>query len=252
MLDEKFLLRFRELYDNKFIFGVSKIEDQTPPISVPTKLISPIAPKSNPKKHIAAGLLDMIRENIKGCEKELEEEIEGKCKSLNDDEDKHDDNDDDDDDDKDQDKHDDNDDDDKDEDKHDDNDDDDKDEDKDDKSKDDKSKDDKSKDEKDDKSKKDDDEFSDSLSDFDEDFKDSVSELGESESEDLSPKSTKTGCTTCKKHLNPKDKKIYKSMIAGKDSKFICVYFCNLNCFKKMNDWPCHKKIKKNKKIKKK
>jgi hypothetical protein len=243
MLDEKFLLRFRELYDNKFIFGVSKIEDQTPPISVPTKIISPIAPKSNPKKHIAAGLLDMIRENIKGCEKELEEEIDGKCKSLNDDEGKHDDNDDNDDDEKD--------DDDKDDDEKDDNDkdDDDKDDEKDDEKEDVKSKDVKSNDDKKDDKKDDEkeDEFSDSLSDFDEDFKDSLSEFGESESEDLSPKSTKTECTTCKKHVNPKDKKIYKSMIEGKDSKFICVYFCDLNCFKKMNDWPCHKKIKKKK-----
>jgi hypothetical protein len=80
-LDEDFVERFRQLYDSKF----NRIDNDLPE----SDLVEPILPKKpktpTPVHQYAPGLLDMIKSNILGCEKEMKEETLGedeKCKSL--------------------------------------------------------------------------------------------------------------------------------------------------------------------------
>ena len=80
-LDEDFVERFRQLYDSKF----NRIDIDLPEPDMVESLL-PKKPKTpTPVRQYAPGLLDMIKSNILGCEKEMKDETLGedeKCKSL--------------------------------------------------------------------------------------------------------------------------------------------------------------------------
>lgn len=80
-LDEDFVERFRQLYDSKF--NRTDIDLSEPDM---IESILPEKPKTPiPVRQYAPGLLDMIKSNILGCEKEIKNETLGedeKCKSL--------------------------------------------------------------------------------------------------------------------------------------------------------------------------
>ena len=80
-LDEDFVERFRQLYDYKFNRMDMDLDD--PDV---IESILPEKPKiPTPIRHYAPGLLDMIKSNILGCEKEMKNETLGegeRCKSL--------------------------------------------------------------------------------------------------------------------------------------------------------------------------
>lgn len=80
-LDEDFVERFRQLYDSKFNrTGIDLAEPDVIESILPEKPKTPI-----PIRQYAPGLLDMIKSNISGCEKEIKNETLGedeRCKSL--------------------------------------------------------------------------------------------------------------------------------------------------------------------------
>jgi hypothetical protein len=80
-LDEDFLERFRQLYDSKF--NRTDIDLAEPDM---IESILPEKPKTpTPIRQYAPGLLDMIKSNILGCEKEIKNDTLGegeRCKSL--------------------------------------------------------------------------------------------------------------------------------------------------------------------------
>ena len=82
-LDEDFVERFRQIYDSKFNRLDTEIDDLDEPSVIEFIPPKPKTPTSIRK--YAPGLLDMIKSNILGCEKEIKDETLGedeKCKSL--------------------------------------------------------------------------------------------------------------------------------------------------------------------------
>jgi len=81
-LDEDFVERFRQLYDAKF----NRIDMEIDSLPKPDMIESILPEKiKTPIRQYAPGLLDMIKTNILGCEKELKDETLGegeRCKSL--------------------------------------------------------------------------------------------------------------------------------------------------------------------------